>query len=89
MMKAVKAAVVENKNWNSKPELHTFLRQYRATPHPSTCFSSLQLTFGRVLQTRLPDVSRSVPEPKTEIEQEERQETATEQRIGRNEEIRR
>jgi hypothetical protein len=79
MMKAVKAAVVENKNW--KLELHTFLRQYRATPgHPSTCFSSLQLTFGRVLQTRLPNFSRSVPEPKTEIEQEERNGNRTKDR---------
>jgi transposase InsO family protein len=37
LMKAVRAATVEGKCW--KQELHKFLRQCRATPHPSTGFS--------------------------------------------------
>jgi hypothetical protein len=51
LMKAVRAATVEGKCW--KQQLHKFLRQYRATPHPSTGFSPYHLMFGRTSQTRL------------------------------------
>ena len=65
-MKAVRAATVEGKCW--KQELHKFLRQYRATPHPSTGFSSYHLMFGRASQTRLPQVAPPTKEAETEHE---------------------
>jgi hypothetical protein len=68
LMKAVRAATVEGKCW--KQELHKFLRQYRATPHPSTGFSPYHLMFGRASQTRLPQVTP--PTKETEIEHEAR-----------------
>lgn len=52
MMKAVRAAHVEKKNW--KQELYRFLRQYRNTPHPSTGFSPFTLMFGRDTRTKFP-----------------------------------
>ena len=55
MMKAIRRAIVEKKSW--KQELHKFLRQYRATPHPSTKYSPYRLLFGREPRTKLPQKS--------------------------------
>ena len=55
MMKAIRTAIVEKKSW--KQELHKFLRQYRATPHPSTKYSPYRLLFGREPRTKLPQKS--------------------------------
>ena len=52
MMKAVRAAHIERKNW--KQELFKFLRQYRGTPHPSTGFAPFSLLFNRETRTKLP-----------------------------------
>ena len=66
LMKAVRAATVEGKCW--KQELHKFLRQCRATPHPSTGFSPYHLMFGRASQRRLPQVAPPTKETETEHE---------------------
>ena len=55
IMKAIRTAIVETKSW--KQELHKFLRQYRATPHPSTKYSPYRLLFGREPRTKLPQKS--------------------------------
>jgi hypothetical protein len=65
-MKAVSAATVAGKCW--KQELHNFLRQCRATPHPSIGFSPYHLMFGRASQTRLPQVTPPTKETATEHE---------------------
>ncbi|XP_062581077.1 uncharacterized protein K02A2.6-like [Saccostrea cucullata] len=54
MMKAVRAAHIERKNW--KQELFKFLRQYRGTPNPSTGFAPFLLLFNRETRTKLPQV---------------------------------
>ena len=55
--KLVRTSVVENSNW--KQELFKFLRNYRATPHPSTNSSPSALLFnGRQVRSRLPENSR-------------------------------
>ena len=54
LMKAIRAARIEKKNW--KQELQKFLRQYRSTPHPSTGFSPHRLLFGRDPVTRMPEL---------------------------------
>ena len=54
LMKAVRAAVVEGKNW--KQQLYVFLRQYRATPHPSTGFTPYRLLLGHEPRTKLPEL---------------------------------
>ena len=55
LMKAIRAAYVESKNW--KQELFRFLRQYRVTPHPTTGFSPYVLLFGREPHTKIPHIS--------------------------------
>ena len=64
MMKAIRTAIVEKKSW--KKELHKFLRQYRATPHPSTKYSPYRLLFGREPRTKLPQ--KSDVKSKTHVE---------------------
>ena len=64
MMKAIRTAIVEKKSW--KQELHKFLRQYRATPHPSTKYSPYRLLFGREPRTKLPQ--KSDVKSKTHVE---------------------
>lgn len=59
MMKLVRTAHLEHKPW--KQELHKFLRQYRATPHPSTGVTPHQLMFGREPRTRLPQFDLNSP----------------------------
>lgn len=54
LMKTVKAATIEEKNW--KQEMQTFLRQYRATPHSTTGMFSHKLLFNREPITKLPTV---------------------------------
>ena len=56
LMKAVRAAHMEQKNW--KQEMFRFLRQYRSTPHSSTGVTPYRLLFGREPMTRIPQVSR-------------------------------
>ena len=51
--KLIETAQQEKLNW--RPELHKFLRSYRATPHPMTKKSPASLLFnGRKYKTRLP-----------------------------------
>ena len=54
LMKGIRAAVSEGKNW--KQEMFKHLRQYRSTPHPSTGISPHMLLFGREPQTKLPQI---------------------------------
>lgn len=54
LMKAVRAARIERKNW--KQELFKFLRQYRGTPHPSTGFAPFSLLFIRETRTKHPQI---------------------------------
>lgn len=61
LMKAVRYAHVENKNW--KQEMYQFLRQYRATPHPTTGFSPYRLLFGRNAKSKLPQVDTKHSNP--------------------------
>ncbi|XP_048765085.2 uncharacterized protein LOC125672921 [Ostrea edulis] len=49
--KTIRASNVESKNW--KQEIHTFLRNYRATPHCTTKLSPFEILFGRTLKTKL------------------------------------
>ena len=52
--KSIKAAIVEGKSWNQ--ELHSFLLNYRATPHSSTGVPPATLMFGRDMKTALPQI---------------------------------
>jgi hypothetical protein len=54
MMKAIRAAHVEHRNW--KQELYKFLRMFRSTPHCTTQFSPYFLLFGREARTKLPEI---------------------------------
>ncbi|XP_061193203.1 uncharacterized protein K02A2.6-like [Saccostrea echinata] len=65
MMKAVRVAHVDRKNW--KQELFRFLRQYRNTPHSSTGLSPFTLMFGRDTRTKLPQISGPTDRPRDEI----------------------
>lgn len=40
-------------------ELNKFLRCYRSTPHPATCFEPSKLIFGKSITCRLPNFSKS------------------------------
>ena len=44
----------EGKSW--KQQLYVFLRQYRATPHPSTGFTPYRLLLSREPRTKLPEL---------------------------------
>ena len=56
--KSVRTSCAENLNW--KQQLFKFLRNYRATPHPSTGFSPAYLMFqGRQFRSRLPEMCQS------------------------------
>ena len=76
-MKTVKktwhAARIEGKN--PKQELYKLLRQYRATPHPSTGKPPAELLFNRPYHTRLPAFRR--PTHATSLHQEVRMRDAT------------
>jgi hypothetical protein len=64
LMKAIRAAHVENRNW--KQEMYKHLRQYRATPHPSTGMSPFELMFGDKPRTRLPQIDTVHPQPEVD-----------------------
>ncbi|VDI15408.1 Hypothetical predicted protein [Mytilus galloprovincialis] len=52
--KAIRAAQTEHRSW--KQEIHTFLRNYRATPHSTTNVSPAELLFGRKINTKMPNI---------------------------------
>ena len=53
--KAICAANTGHRRW--KQEIHTFLRNYRATPHGTTGMSPAELLFGRKINTKLPNLT--------------------------------
>ena len=53
--KAIRAANTEHRSW--KQDIHTFLRNYRATPHGNTGLSHAELLFGREINTKLPNLT--------------------------------
>ena len=53
--KAIRAANTEHRSW--KQEIHTFLRNYRATPHGNTGLSHAELLFRRKINTKLPNLT--------------------------------
>ena len=58
--KSIKAATAEGRSY--KQNLHAFLLNYRATPHPTTGISPATALFGRAIRTRLPELSVTVPD---------------------------
>ena len=56
-MKAIRSAHINQQNW--KQEMYKFLRQYRATPHPSTAQTPYRLLFNREPRTKLPQTSEN------------------------------
>ena len=54
LLKALKVAQVERKNW--RKELPKFLLTYRSTPQVSTGSTPASLMFGRELKTKLPEL---------------------------------
>ncbi|XP_014662077.1 PREDICTED: uncharacterized protein K02A2.6-like [Priapulus caudatus] len=58
--KSIKAAIAERKTWNQ--ELHSFLLNYRATPHSSTGIPPATLMFGRAIKTTLPRIAYEKPQ---------------------------
>jgi hypothetical protein len=50
-----KDANTEHRSW--KQEIHTFLRNYRATPHGTTDLLPAELLFGRKINTKLPNLT--------------------------------
>ena len=50
--KLIHTCCAENKD--PRQELHTFLMNYRATPHLTTGLSPAEMLFGRRLRTKLP-----------------------------------
>ena len=57
LMKAIRSAHINQQNW--KQEMYKFLRQYRATPHPSTGQTPYRLLFNREPRTKLPQTSEN------------------------------
>ena len=55
--KTIRTAKIENKDW--KREIFTFLRNYRATPHPATGYSPAEIIFGKMARNKLPDFKRN------------------------------
>jgi hypothetical protein len=53
--KAICAACTGHRRW--KQEIHTFLRNYRATPHGTTGMSPAEPLFGRKINTKLPNLT--------------------------------
>ncbi len=58
LMKAVRAAVIEGRNW--RREVQVFLRMYRCTPHTTTLFTPFRLMFSRDPKTKLPETTSDV-----------------------------
>ena len=61
--KCMKAATAKGRSY--KQNLHAFLLNYRATPHPTTGISPATALFGRAIRTRLPELSVTVPDEST------------------------
>ena len=59
LMKAIRAAVTQGSRW--KPELQSFVRTYRASPHCSTLFSPHRLLFGWEPRTKIPTLISDTP----------------------------
>lgn len=57
--KAIRAANTEHRSW--KQEIHTFLRNYRATPHATTGQSPGKLMFGRNFNVKIPQFQTAKP----------------------------
>jgi hypothetical protein len=53
--KEIRAANTEHRNW--KQEIHTFLRNYRATPRVTTGLSPAEYFFGRTINNELPNLT--------------------------------
>ena len=58
--KCIKAATAEGRSY--KQNMHAFLLNYRATPHPTTGISPATALIGRAIRTRLPELSVTVPD---------------------------
>ena len=58
--KCIKAATAEGRSY--KQNLHAFLLNYRATPHPTTGISPATALFGRAIRTRLDELSVTLPD---------------------------
>ena len=54
MLKRIKIAQAEGKNWQS--ETYSFLLMYRSTPHSTTGVSPAELPFNCKLRTKLPQL---------------------------------
>ena len=65
LMKRIKIAKAENKNWKS--EVRKYLFAYRTTPHSTTGKTPAEMLFGRKLRTKLPEM-----EEKNLLDEEER-----------------
>ena len=59
--KAIKAAHIEGKDW--RKEMHTFLMNYRATPHTTTGETPAKLLMGRALRTKVPQLIATAKSP--------------------------
>ena len=58
--KCTKAATAEGRSY--KQNLHAFMLNYRAIPHPTTGISPATALFDRAIRTRLPELSVTVPD---------------------------
>jgi glutaredoxin-related protein len=56
--KTIKASTVQGSPW--KQDLYRFLRNYRATPHPSTGVPPATAMFNRPMKVRLPQLSTNI-----------------------------
>ena len=54
------SATAEGRSY--KQNLHTFLLNYRATPHPTIGINPATALFGRAIRTRLPELSVTLPD---------------------------
>ena len=57
--KAIRAAHTEHRSWEQ--EIHTFVRNYRATPHVTTDMSPAEILFGRKINTKRSDLTFKSP----------------------------
>jgi transposase InsO family protein len=55
LTKSIRSSHANGRNW--KKDLHTFLLNYRATPHTTTGFAPSKLLFNRLVKTKLPQVA--------------------------------
>lgn len=74
--KAIKAAQVEGKSW--RKNLYRFLRNYRATPHPTTGRPPAELLYGRNIRILLPEVAQPVADKDIRKRDQERKARAKE-----------